>query len=165
MPRPATLLLVLAAAACGRGSMSIGEAGGRLTFTGSTSKHGARQLVSAPASASWCADDTSLAIIVVTSHGEGGTAARLHWPLGAPGTYTVGRRLGPVGTATVAWRPVDDTVRIALVADSGQVTLRKDGPVSVSGSLTAWARVRDTVTRLDGTLSRIPVASWCGSPR
>lgn len=161
---------MLALAACAGGGDGVGPAGGRFTLTRST-KQGTRTLVAAPATASWCADDTSLAVVVVTARGDGGAAARLRWPLRSLTTFQVGRHLAAVGTATLAWRPVADTARAALVADSGQLRLQGAGAALVSGSFTAWARAdlaraADTsVARLDGRLERVPVVSRCSGSR
>ncbi len=160
-------MVALALVACSRNSQGVGPAGGHFTFTRST-KQATRTLAAAPASASWCAADSSLVIVIVTSHGDGGAGARLHWPLKSLDTYQVGRRLGAVGSATVAWRPIEDTVRTALIADSGQLRLQTIESSYVSGSFTAWARGlgRDTsLARLDGRLDRIPVVARCGDTR
>ena len=165
-PTSTAILLALAAAACSSDTPAVGHAGGRFTLSGSIPRQAAKRFASAPATATWCPDDTSLAVVIVTSHGDGGAAARLHWPLSAMQTLVVGRRLGSVGTATVAWRPVEDSVRSAYVADSGQVRLEQGRRGSVSGSFTAWARVKDsTVMRLEGSLSGIPVETRCGNLR
>ncbi len=157
----------LAVAACSRNSEGVGPTGGHFTLT-RTSRQAARTLAVAPASASWCAADSSLVVVVVTSRGDGGTAARLHWPLKSLDTFKVGLRLGATGSATVAWRPIQDTVRTALIADSGQLRLQTIESSYVSGSFTAWARGvgMDTgLARLDGKLDRIPVVARCGDTR
>lgn len=160
MRRPTVLLpLLLVLAGCG--SAPGGPAGGRLTIV--RAGRGGRTLVSAPAVGAWCASDSSLAVLAVTSSGSGGVAVRAAWPLPSPDSFTVQPRLAGLGTATAAWRNVGDTVSVAFAADSGLVVLRAGA--SVSGRFTAWATLFDTaVVRLEGTLDAIPVRHDCGGP-
>lgn len=120
----------------------------------------AATLVRVPATATWCDVDSSLVIVGMTGSGVGGIAARATWPMAEPGAFTVSRALGSVGTATVAWRELGDSVSAAFVADSGRVELHGNGVVS--GVVLAAGVDKDTArVRVRGTVENVPVVRAC----
>lgn len=132
------------------------EAGGRLEVRA----EGGGRLLAAPAIATWCAAESSLTVIAIADDGAGGVAARVSWPP-AGDTLRIERRLRMAGMATFAWRPLGDSLRTALAADSGFVVLRGDS-ASVSGSAAGWATTNDTThVRMLATLRDIPVLHRC----
>lgn len=119
------------------------------------------RLIRGEALATYCEDDSSIAVIALTGNSSGGVAARLRWPAGGgtADSLRLGRRLAGTGTATMAWRAVRDSVGRAIVADSGVLSLR--GDATVSGSGRAWATEDSTVVELEARLSDIPVEKRC----
>lgn len=160
MNRWATALpLLLTLAACpGRESLDQPGAGGRFVIR----RAGEGRLHASAALASYCEADSSLTIVSLSDDGVGGLAARLRWPAPSnPGdSLRLGRRLTAIGTATLAWRPLADSVGRALVADSGTASL--SGTDQLSGEARAWATAADSaVVQLDARISRVPVERRC----
>lgn len=116
-------------------------------------------VIASGATAAWCARDTLLTIVALDAKGAGGMAAVVGWPLTDAQTLRAGPFLSGAGTATVTWRSLADSVRTALLADSGFVALQ--GDELVSGTLSVSA-MRDTVlVRLEGRFADIPVHRTC----
>ena len=160
MNRPVSaLLLSLMLAACPGGeSLDQPGADGRFEIR----RAGEGRLHASAALATYCEADSSLTIVSLSADGAGGLAARLRWPAPPnPGdSLRLGRRLAEMGTATLAWRPLADSVGHALVADSGTASL--SGTDALSGGATAWATANDsTVVRLDVRISGVPVERRC----
>lgn len=167
-----TPLVLILLTACPRGEAPPEQPGAAGRFELRDSASG--RLMAARALATYCADDSSIAVISLARAGSGGVAARVRWPAeaGATDSLRLGRRLDSIGTATLAFRPLGDTVRYALVADSGILSLRGDSTVSGSGR--AWSTtvtstdttVDTSVVRLEARLEGIPVVMRCpGNPR
>lgn len=155
--RLALLLLLAAVPGCRRVAMSEDpDAGGRFEL-----EVDGRQRLAAAATASWCDSDSSLTIVAVTAGGSGGIAAKFAWPP-AGDSLRIERRLSRPGVATFAYRPIDDSVRVALAADSGTARLTGDS-TAVEGSASGWAATSDTThVRIAATLRGVPVVQRCG---
>jgi len=153
-PVRALLLLPILAACPGGESLDQPGADGRFEIR----RSGGGRLHSSAALATYCEADSSLTIVSLSDDGAGGLAARLHWPSGD--SLRFGRRLEAIGTATLAWRPLADSIRHALVADSGTASL--SGTDVLAGHATAWATAVDsTVVQLDARISGVPVERRC----
>lgn len=157
-----SLALILVLVACRRGEAPVQPgAAGTFELRGSD----AGRLMSSHALATYCDEDSSITVVALARAGSGGVAARTHWaPTGNRlDSLRLGRRLSAIGTATMAFRALGDTVKDALVADSGTLTLRGDSTVSGAGR--AWAMMDDSIpVELQARLSDIPVAFRCPRP-
>jgi hypothetical protein len=155
--------LLLALASCRGGGAEPGDERGGSFELRRVSGDDSERLARVAAAASWCEQDSSLAIIAIEHEGAGGFAARIAWPPQDGGdTLLVRRRLAGSGTATVAWRQIEPGVTWALVADSGHVVLQLGRDSALAGSLTGWATISDTVVvAIVGRFEDIPVVAQC----
>lgn len=157
MKRRALLAAFLFLAGCRpRAIPASGEAGGRFELSVD-----GRRRYAAPATASWCDSDSSLTIVAISDDGAGGVAAKFPWPPGGD-SLRIERRLSRPGVATFAFRPLGDSVRMALAADSGVARLTGDS-AQVDGTASGWASTSDTThVRLDARVRGVPVVQRCG---
>ncbi len=150
--------------ACRAAGSGVRQDGGR--FLAQRVARHKTTLVSGPARASYCSQDSLLVVVAVARSWTGGLALRAVLPLTAPREFQVRPALDGAGTATVAFRPLD--AGVALLGVGG--TVRLEPSAAVSGSFdvslpdSGSARVS-----IRGTLSRIPLSvlpkDSCSAPR
>jgi hypothetical protein len=108
-------MLVPLAAAC-RGESAAAATGRSLRLEGD-----GRTLVRATASASRCAADSTIAVVAVGAGWAAALAMRLPWPVDSDRVLTAAPLPSLMDAATVAARPVGDSVGPALVSARGTV--------------------------------------------
>lgn len=136
------VLVILTVASCRHAD----ETGlGRLTLERTAPK--AEHLADLPARAFYCSRDTQLTIVTEGGSWSAAFALRTAWP--PQSAYTINMTTGSVGTGLAAARPVGDSVRPALVAVRGSVTLQ-DGPL-ISGRFSLETGSDSQAVRLSGS--------------
>ena len=114
---PRMAICLLAACACD-GTSSGGEAPGRLTLA-----RKGEVLVDAPASASRCPADSTIALVAIGTEWVAAISVRVAWPSDTARDLTVVRAPGRPGTGVVAARPVADSAGSVLLAARGSIEL------------------------------------------
>jgi len=121
-----------------------------------------RRLLDVPAETRFCSADTSLSILGFDHDWSAVVALRTAWPP-AGRAFTIDSALGGLGSASVAARPLGDSVGVALTAVHG--TLRLDGGRRVHGTLDVVARgASDTVHLVGRFDAPAPAPGNCAGP-
>jgi hypothetical protein len=118
---------------------------GRLTLDRTAPR--AMHLADLPARAFYCSRDSQLTIVTEGGPWSAAFALRTAWP--PQSAYTINQTTGSPGTGLAAARSVADSVRPALVAIRGSVTLQ-DGP-SISGRFSFETGGDSQAVRLSGS--------------
>lgn len=130
---------------------------GRLVLAQEGSSH--RPLLDVVATATYCERDSTVAVAAAGGGWVGAVGLRTPWPLSDSAWFAVHASIGSAGTASLAVRPVDDSVGRALVAGGGRVALAP-GTV-LSGRIEALLTAAGDSMRVGGRLDNVPVARSC----
>jgi hypothetical protein len=136
------------------GADGVGATAGRLS-----AQRDDRLLLEAPATGSRCAADTTIAVVALGAEWVVALSLRIPWPPDSALELRIVPPPAGAGFASVAARPVSDSVGLALIGVRGVVHL--DPSTTLTGDFDASAPTQpgapDSV-RLTGRLTGIPIA-------
>lgn len=158
-------VVALGTGACRRGTRPPEARTGRLVIE--RVGGGRQRLVDASASATYCRADSLLVIIALDRAWGAGLAVRAPFPFDSQRVLRVLPALGDSGMAILTVRAIGDSVRAAVVATSGTVTLSAGASATGSFLVTLPPRDSGRVTeRLVGAFRFLPTADTaaaCGT--
>ena len=143
--------------ACGRDEAALDEHTGQIILERQEPRPA--RLGRLPASGAWCARDTTLSIVGSNESWSAAIALRLHWPVDSGAVVAVdSAHLG--GKAGIAVRQLSDSIRTAIVAHTGTVTIEKGGR-ELAGRFELGSGADSTAVSLNGRFEGINVVSSC----